>query len=48
MNDDDDDDDWFRGFRNSLFNLICNEFSRNCWVLLKTIMVELLNLNMLL
>ena len=24
----DDDDDWFRGFRNSLFNLICNEFSR--------------------
>ena len=22
------DDNWFRGFRNSLFNLICNEFSR--------------------
>jgi len=47
MNDD-DNNNWFRGFCNSLFNLICNEFSRNCWVLLKTIMVELLNLNKLL
>lgn len=47
MNDD-DDDNWFRGFCNSLFNLICNEFSRNCLVLLKTMMVELLNLNLLL